>query len=165
MRFHFSLFVCLFLRCLFFIVFEINLFFSDQGYSCLVKYKHKYCREQKYVFYFNMCTSCLVFLPWWQSWIFNSGTLFSDFFFFKNRRNNIYLKIKIKLFCYILNLFSVIFGQFNASLLNKTYEFLSNKYIYMYAFSRRFYPKRLTVHSGYTFFVSMCVPWELNPQP
>ncbi len=25
-------------------------------------------------------------------------------------------------------------------------------YIYMYAFSRRFYPKRLTVHSGYTFF-------------
>ncbi len=21
------------------------------------------------------------------------------------------------------------------------------------------------VHSGYTFFVRMCVPWELNPQP
>ncbi len=38
-------------------------------------------------------------------------------------------------------------------------------YIYIYAFSRRFYPKRLTVHSGYTFFISMCVPWELNPQP
>ncbi len=37
--------------------------------------------------------------------------------------------------------------------------------IYMYAFSRRFYPKRLTVHSDYTFFISMCVPWELNPQP
>ncbi len=37
-------------------------------------------------------------------------------------------------------------------------------YIYIYAFSRRFYPKRLTVHSGYTFFASMCVPWELNPQ-
>ncbi len=37
--------------------------------------------------------------------------------------------------------------------------------IYIYAFSRRFYPKRLTVHSGYTFFISMCVPWELNPQP
>ncbi len=30
-------------------------------------------------------------------------------------------------------------------------------YIYIYAFSRRFYPKRLTVHSGYTFIVSMCV--------
>ncbi len=28
--------------------------------------------------------------------------------------------------------------------------------IYIYAFSRRFYPKRLTVHSGYTFIVSMC---------
>ncbi len=38
-------------------------------------------------------------------------------------------------------------------------------YIYIYAFSRCFYPKRLTVHSGYTCFVSMCVPWELNPQP
>ncbi len=37
--------------------------------------------------------------------------------------------------------------------------------IYIYAFSRRFYPKRLTVHSGYTFFISMCVPWESNPQP
>ncbi len=34
-----------------------------------------------------------------------------------------------------------------------------------FTFSRRFYPKRLTVHSGYTFFVSMCVSWELNPQP
>ncbi len=29
--------------------------------------------------------------------------------------------------------------------------------IYIYAFRRRFYPKRLTVHSGYAFsFVSMC---------
>ncbi len=37
--------------------------------------------------------------------------------------------------------------------------------IYIYAFSRRFYPKRLTVHSGYTFFVSISVLWELNPQP
>ncbi len=36
---------------------------------------------------------------------------------------------------------------------------------YIYAFSRCFYPKRLTVHSGYTFIVSMCVPWESNPQP
>ncbi len=32
-------------------------------------------------------------------------------------------------------------------------------YIYIYAFSRRFYPKRLTVHSGYTYgIVSMFVP-------
>ncbi len=38
-------------------------------------------------------------------------------------------------------------------------------YIYIYAFIRRFYPKRLTVHSGYTFIVSMCVSWESNPQP
>ncbi len=30
-------------------------------------------------------------------------------------------------------------------------------YIYIYAFSRRFYPKRLTVHSGYTFVLSVIV--------
>ncbi len=43
-----------------------------------------------------------------------------------------------------------------------TWGFLLN----IYAFSRRFYPKRITVHSGYTFFLySVCVPWELNPQP
>ncbi len=36
----------------------------------------------------------------------------------------------------------------------------TNYYIYIYAFSRRFYPKRLTgIHSG------MCVPWALNPWP
>ncbi len=29
-------------------------------------------------------------------------------------------------------------------------------YICIYAFSRRFYPKRLTVYSGYTLFISMC---------
>ncbi len=34
---------------------------------------------------------------------------------------------------------------------------------YMYAFSRRFYPKRLTFRL-YIFFLSVCVPWELNPQ-
>ncbi len=30
------------------------------------------------------------------------------------------------------------------------------KWNLIYAFSRCFYPKRLTVHSGYTFFFSMC---------
>ncbi len=49
------------------------------------------------------------------------------------------------------------------------YIFFYVKKIYVFyflKFSRRFYPKRLTVHSGYTFcFISMCVPWELNPQP
>ncbi len=28
---------------------------------------------------------------------------------------------------------------------------------YIYAFSRHFYPKRLTMNSGYTFFLSVCV--------
>ncbi len=38
--------------------------------------------------------------------------------------------------------------------------------LYIYILIRCFYPKRLTcMHSGYTcFFVSICVPWELNPQ-
>ncbi len=36
-------------------------------------------------------------------------------------------------------------------------------YIYIYAFSRHFYPKRLS--RRYICIVSMCVPWELNPQP
>ncbi len=42
---------------------------------------------------------------------------------------------------------------------------LNAYYIYIYAFSRRFYPQWLTEHSGYTFIVSTCVPWESNPQP
>ncbi len=41
---------------------------------------------------------------------------------------------------------------------------ICNIYIYIYAFSRRFYPKRLTLHSSYSFyiFVSSCFPWESN---
>ncbi len=39
------------------------------------------------------------------------------------------------------------------------------KCLNIYIFSRRFYPKRLTMHSGYTFCISMCVSWESNPQP
>ncbi len=34
-----------------------------------------------------------------------------------------------------------------------------------FALSRRFYPKRLTGYSGYTFFIIMCVPREMNLQP
>ncbi len=46
-------------------------------------------------------------------------------------------------------------------------KFLKNIYIYIYiyAFSRRFYPKRLEYIQVIIFFVSMCVPWESNPQP
>ncbi len=38
-------------------------------------------------------------------------------------------------------------------------------YIYIYAFSRRFYPKRLTIAFRLYIFISTCVPWESNPQP
>ncbi len=38
----------------------------------------------------------------------------------------------------------------------KSHIVYSNFYINIYAFSRHFYPKRLTVHSGYTFIVSLC---------
>ncbi len=37
--------------------------------------------------------------------------------------------------------------------------------IYIYAFSRCFYPKRLTIAFRLYIFISMCVPWESNPQP
>ncbi len=36
-------------------------------------------------------------------------------------------------------------------------QIMEGTYIYIYALSRRFYPKRLTVHSGYTFVLSVCV--------
>ncbi len=36
-------------------------------------------------------------------------------------------------------------------------------YIYIYAFSRRFYPKRLTVHSGYTFFCQYVCSLGIEP--
>ncbi len=39
------------------------------------------------------------------------------------------------------------------------------KYIYIYAFSRHFYPKRLTIAFRLYIFISMCVPWDSNPQP
>ncbi len=37
--------------------------------------------------------------------------------------------------------------------------------IYIYAFSRRFYPKRLTIAFRLYIFISTCVPWESNSQP
>ncbi len=55
----------------------------------------------------------------------------------------------------------------------KRYSFLKVKtrprllicLIYMYAFSRRFYPKQLSIQAIHLIcFISMCVPWELNPQ-
>ncbi len=52
--------------------------------------------------------------------------------------------------------------SFQSLLINLIYPYWI--IICIYAFSRRFYPKRLTVHSGYSFIVSMCVPWESNPQ-
>ncbi len=55
----------------------------------------------------------------------------------------------------------------------KRYSFLKVKtrprllicLIYIYAFSRRFYPKQLSIQAIHLIcFISMCVPWELNPQ-
>ncbi len=37
-------------------------------------------------------------------------------------------------------------------------------YIYIYAFSRCFYPKRLTIAFRLYIFISTCLPWESNPQ-
>ncbi len=39
-------------------------------------------------------------------------------------------------------------------------------FIYIYAFSRRFYPKRLTIAFRlYIFNQYLCILWESNPQP
>ncbi len=47
------------------------------------------------------------------------------------------------------------------------YEWMMHLYsallYYIYAFSRRFYPKRLTVHSGYTFFVNFFCSLGFEP--
>ncbi len=77
-------------------------------------------------------------------------------------------QLKIK---YVLQEFSeenkeVIFRISNTSVVSiQAGVLLKDKNIYIYTFSRCFYPKRLTVHSGYTFVLSVCVPWESNPQP
>jgi len=47
----------------------------------------------------------------------------------------------------------------------RTDKLLADIYIYIYAFSRRFYPKRLTIAFRLYIFISTCVPWESNPQP
>ncbi len=35
-------------------------------------------------------------------------------------------------------------------------------YIYIYAFSRRFYPKRLTLHSSYSFYILSALAFPGN---
>ncbi len=56
---------------------------------------------------------------------------------------------------YYYNLFFLLYPHKKNSLVMAKLDFLLPLYIYIYAFSRRFYPKRLTVHSGYTCIVSM----------
>ncbi len=51
-----------------------------------------------------------------------------------------------------------LFGLLRPCLVKHTF------YIYIYAFSRRFYPKRLTIAFRLYIFISMCVPWESNSQ-
>ncbi len=52
----------------------------------------------------------------------------------------------------------------NASTNPKILAELVKFYIYIYVFSRRFYPKRLTIAFRIYIFISTCVPWESNPQ-
>ncbi len=56
--------------------------------------------------------------------------------------------------------------EYRKGMLNVAPDALSRvHYIYIYAFSRRFYPKRLTITFRLYIFISTCVPWESNPQP
>ncbi len=93
------------------------------------------------------------------------STVFLDLF----RR---YINKTLQLIALLYDHFKIIFDLWNQQMtltfmflvFNRLfYDYYIN--IYIYAFSRRFYPKRLTVHSGYPCFITMCVPWESNPQP
>ncbi len=42
-------------------------------------------------------------------------------------------------------------------LTTETVKYTNENSFIAFAFSRCFYPKRLTVHSGYAFFISMCI--------
>ncbi len=71
---------------------------------------------------------------------------------------------QFKLNCIILKIiynigYSVIYDILlnNNIIYNTNMNMNINKIIYPFTFSRRFYPKRLTVHSGYTFFLSVHV--------
>ncbi len=77
---------------------------------------------------------------------------FQDYLINKIQKNSIYSKYFFK----IINA-TVTFDKFNASLWNKW------DYIYIYAFSRRFYPKRLTVHSRYTYFCQYMCSLGIEP--
>ncbi len=52
------------------------------------------------------------------------------------------------------SLIKKVYGCFN---LNITFTFMH--------LADAFIQSDLQLHSGYTFFISMCVPWESNPQP
>ncbi len=41
----------------------------------------------------------------------------------------------------------------------------THRHYITFTFSRRFYPKRLTIAFRLYIFISTCVPWESNPQP
>ncbi len=43
-----------------------------------------------------------------------------------------------------------------------TCQNISSVYIYIYAFSRRFYPKRLTVHSSYSLYILSALAFPGN---
>ncbi len=43
--------------------------------------------------------------------------------------------------------------------------FLALFFVFILHLADAFIQSDLQLHSGYTFFVSTCVPWESNPQP
>ncbi len=66
--------------------------------------------------------------------------------------------MSVILFLFIYFYFFIFFSVVFVANVNALTTGVGGSHIYIYAFSRPFYPKRLTVHSGYTFFVSICVP-------
>ncbi len=97
---------------------------SHLGTTCLHKFTHKCVR---FILNVSFCLRDNFRFVVWRTFLWKH--IFAHNFFY----------FAIMTF---FSQFSVYISQFGLFLI----------YIYIYAFSRRFYPKRLTVHSGYTFF-------------
>ncbi len=91
----------------------------------------------------------------------NSDQYKIGFVCYCSKHVSVQLYTRIRPFCLksrIVGKSPIMTHAYNSQRSSKTPILFNTNYIYIYAFSRRFYPKRLTVHSGYTFFLSVCVP-------
>ncbi len=90
----------------------------------------------------------------------NSDQYKIGFVCYCSKHVSLQLYTRIRPFCLksrIIGKSPIMTHAYNSQRSSKTPILFNTNYIYIYAFSGRFYPKRLTVHSGYTFFLSVHV--------